>query len=182
MKHSPITRYKTLKNQVIELIQDGFSPERIALAITLACCFAIIPIPFTNTLLLFVLALILRLNHIMVQTINYILFPFQILLYLPFYRLGTLITGIHSSGNGINFISISSFSDIAALGGEFFLAALIAWAVVMIILGPLMYLTVVRLLQPSHQRFARFQHLYLAAGRKMRLALSGIFRNLREDD
>lgn len=181
MKH-PISRYKALKNQVVELIQDGLSPERIALAITLACCFALIPLPFTNTLLLFVLAVILRLNHVMVQTINYLLFPFQVLLYLPFYKLGTLITGIHSSGNGVNFIQISSLKDAAALGGEFFLAALIAWAVIMIVLGPLMYLAIIKLLQPSQQRFARFQHLYLAAGRKMRIALSGIFRNFREDD
>jgi len=181
MKH-PISRYKALKNQVVELIQDGLSPERIALAITLACCFALIPLPFTNTLLLFVLAVILRLNHVMVQTINYILFPFQVLLYLPFYKLGTLITGIHSSGNGVNFIQISSLKDAAALGGEFFLAALIAWAVIMIVLGPLMYLAIIKLLHPSQQRFARFQHLYLAAGRKMRIALSGILRNFREDD
>ena len=181
MKH-PISRYKALKNQVVELIQDGLSPERIALAITLACCFALIPLPFTNTLLLFVLAVILRLNHVMVQTINYLLFPFQVLLCLPFYKLGTLITGIHSSGNGVNFIQISSLKDFAALGGEFFLAALIAWAVIMIVLGPLMYLAIIKLLHPSQQRFARFQHLYLAAGRKMRIALSGILRNFREDD
>lgn len=181
MRH-PIIRFKALKNQVIELIQDGLSPERIALAITLACCFAIIPLPFTNTFLLLVLAVILRLNHILVQTINYILFPFQILLYLPFYKLGTLITGMNISGKGVNFISVSSFHDIASLGGEFFLTALIAWAVVMIVLGPLMYLAILKALQPSQHRFARIQHLYITAGRKMRLALSEIFKNFREND
>lgn len=178
----PINRYRTLKNQVIELLQDGLSPERIALSITLACCLAIIPIPFTNTLLLFLLAVMLRLNHILVQTINYLLFPFQIILYLPFYKLGSLIIGIDRSGNGGNFISISSFSDMVNLGGEFFFAALIAWALVMVILGPLIYLTIFKLFHPSQQRFARFQHLYLTAGRKMRLALSEIFKNFREDD
>jgi hypothetical protein len=118
----------------------------------------------------------------MVQTVNYLLFPFQVMLYLPFYKLGTLITGIHGSWNGTSFWSIHTAKDIAELGGAFFLAALIAWAIVMVILGPLMYLALVKLLRPAQHRFARFQHLYIAAGRKMRLALAGIFKTMREED
>lgn len=178
---NPVSRFRTLKKQIAALLQDGLAPERIALAVTLGFCLALIPLPFTNTLFLFLLAIWLRLNHVLIQTINYLLFPFQVLLYLPFYRLGAHITGIHVSGS-VNFLSAGSLKEIAGVGGEFFLTALIAWAIVMVILGPVLYLALIRLLNPAQQRSLRLQHLYITASRKMRLALSGIFRNFRDED
>ncbi|HEX4873222.1 MAG TPA: DUF2062 domain-containing protein [Nevskiaceae bacterium] len=80
----------TLKAQLVQ----GASPE--GLAGTLACggVLAIFPLLGTTTLLCALAAVWLRLNQPLIQLVNYLLYPLQLVLLLPFYQAGEWLLGL----------------------------------------------------------------------------------------
>lgn len=80
---------QTLKN----LLQQGTSPPKLALAMSLGAAIGTFPIIGTNTAILIFLCLIFRLNYVAPQITNYAVYPLQLLMLLPFYQLGSYVTG-----------------------------------------------------------------------------------------
>jgi len=81
------------KTTFISFFSQGISPQKISLAIAFGFCIGIIPLLGTTTLLCTGLALALRLNMPIIQAVNYITYPFQLLLFIPFLKAGTFISG-----------------------------------------------------------------------------------------
>ena len=75
------------------LLIGGISPSDLALAVTVGIILGCLPIFGLSTLLCVGLALGMRLNWIAIQAANWFAMPLQVLLFLPFLRLGRWIFG-----------------------------------------------------------------------------------------
>ncbi len=65
------------------------SPQKLALAFAVGVSVGIIPLIGTTTLLCTVIALRLRLNMPAIQTVNYFVYPLQLILFIPYLKIGT---------------------------------------------------------------------------------------------
>jgi uncharacterized protein (DUF2062 family) len=77
-----------LKEKFIGFLKQGLSPEKLALCVALGSVIGVFPAIGTTTLLCAFAAWLLRLNQPAIQTVNYVVYPLQFALLIPFYRLG----------------------------------------------------------------------------------------------
>lgn len=75
-------------NLVVAQLRQGITPDKIALTIALGALLAIFPILGSTTLLCAGFAAGLRLNQPVIQLVNYLMYPLQLVLLVPFYRAG----------------------------------------------------------------------------------------------
>jgi uncharacterized protein (DUF2062 family) len=73
---------------IVELLKQGVTPEKMALSLALGAAFGVFPALGWTTSLCAIAALALRLNLPAIQIVNYFMYPVQIALLLPFFRLG----------------------------------------------------------------------------------------------
>ncbi len=71
-----------------QLLSQGVSPGQLAWSTTLGAYLGVIPMLGVTTVLCTVIALPLRLNLVAIQAINWLVYPLQILLIIPFFRGG----------------------------------------------------------------------------------------------
>jgi len=81
------TNYRWLK-PFIQLLRQGISPEEIALTIALGIVLGVTPVLGSTTLLCTLAAIVLRLNLPAIQLVNGVVYPLQLILLIPFYRMG----------------------------------------------------------------------------------------------
>jgi uncharacterized protein (DUF2062 family) len=86
MKESFI--YRRLIRPILDLLRQGVTPEKLALSLALGLVLSVFPAVGWTTTLCALAALIFRLNLPAIQMINYFMYPAQIALLLPFFRLG----------------------------------------------------------------------------------------------
>jgi uncharacterized protein (DUF2062 family) len=99
--------YKTkIIDPIIGYLRQGADPNKLSLTIVLGFAFGIIPFLGVNTAICILLSIILRLNMVVIQLINYTAFPLQILLIVPFFKAGEAIFG--TSENKIMLSTLSS--------------------------------------------------------------------------
>lgn len=80
--------YKRSGRPILELLRQGATPEKLALSIALGVALGVFPVLGTTTALCALAALALRLNLPAIQLVNYFVYPAQIALLVPFFRLG----------------------------------------------------------------------------------------------
>jgi uncharacterized protein (DUF2062 family) len=78
---------------LLQLLRQGVTPEKLALSVALGTIVSVIPVLGVSTAICALLALWLRLNMPAIQLVNYLLTPAQLLLIIPFLRLGEQIAG-----------------------------------------------------------------------------------------
>jgi uncharacterized protein (DUF2062 family) len=76
------------KGRLSALLGQGMSPHALALCVALGVVLGICPILGCPTILCGVAAVVLRLNLPAVQLVNYLVYPLQLALLMPFVRLG----------------------------------------------------------------------------------------------
>lgn len=76
---------------VLDLLRQGVTPQKIALSIALGIVVGVFPAVGWTTLLCFVIAFVLRLNPVAIQLVNYLMYPVQIVLLIPFVRMGEFL-------------------------------------------------------------------------------------------
>jgi len=79
---------RRLVQPVVSLLKQGVTPEKIALSMALGAAFGVFPALGWTTALCTIIALVLRLNLPAIQTMNYFIYPVQLALLIPFFRLG----------------------------------------------------------------------------------------------
>ncbi len=72
-------------------LSEGLTPQQLALTVAIGATVGILPLVWGTTVLCAALAHRLRLNQAVIQTVNYLCYPLQIVLFLPFYRLGATL-------------------------------------------------------------------------------------------
>lgn len=83
--------YKKVVEPVIALIKQGISPEKISLGMACGIVLGVFPVLGSNTILCGLAAIIFRLNLPAIQLENYIVYPLQLVLLIPFFHLGDLL-------------------------------------------------------------------------------------------
>ena len=79
---------ESLKRNAAVLLQQGISPSRLALTLALGFAIGCIPLVGMPTVVCAALALALKLNLPAIQAANYAVMPLQLILIVPFMRLG----------------------------------------------------------------------------------------------
>jgi uncharacterized protein (DUF2062 family) len=73
---------------LLDLLKQGVTPEKMALTIALGVTIGVFPALGLTTILCTIVALTFRLNLAAMQLVNYFMYPLQVILLLPFFRLG----------------------------------------------------------------------------------------------
>ena len=77
-----------LTRLITGLLSQGITPHKVALTLALGVVIGLNPVIGTSTTLCMVLALRFRLNVPLIQLINFLVYPLQILLLIPFVQVG----------------------------------------------------------------------------------------------
>lgn len=139
---------------ILEQLTQGLSAETIALTIAVGVCIAIIPIIGVTTALSFLAAWALRLNQPIIQAINWTSYPLQLLLIVPFIRLGEKIFRAPRMRFSLEQLVAMARADplatVRTLGATFGHAA-VAW----LLCSPVIVGTIYLVLRPAMQALAR---------------------------
>jgi uncharacterized protein (DUF2062 family) len=76
---------------VVALIKQGISPEKISLGMACGIVLGVFPVLGSTTILCGLAAIIFRLNLPAIQLVNYMVYPLQLILLIPFFHLGDLL-------------------------------------------------------------------------------------------
>lgn len=117
---------------VLNLLKMGLTPEKLALTIVLGAVIGILPVLGSTTILCGAVAVALGLNLPVIQAVNYLVYPLQIVMIIPFIRAGEWIFGsprlAMTAGEIVSFVASDPMGAIAALW-TVTLQALVAWLV-----------------------------------------------------
>jgi uncharacterized protein (DUF2062 family) len=80
--------HSKLIRPIVALLSQGVTPEKIALSIALGIVLGVFPALGSTTALCALAAVFCRLNLPAIQIVNYFIYPLQIALLIPFFRLG----------------------------------------------------------------------------------------------
>jgi uncharacterized protein (DUF2062 family) len=80
--------HRRLVRPLLHLLRQGATPEKLALSVALGIILGVFPMLGATTTLCAVAAFALRLNLPAIQMVNYFVFPLQLALLVPFFRLG----------------------------------------------------------------------------------------------
>lgn len=84
---------RKVRDPLMAELRQGASPEAVSAAVVVSLAIAINPIIGTTTIGCLVAGRVFRLNHVVMQVINHVSYPLQLLLIVPFVRLGETVTG-----------------------------------------------------------------------------------------
>lgn len=80
-------------DRIMALLKQGISPEKIALGMAIGAVIGICPLIGATTAMCTGVALALRLNLPAIQMVNYLVYPLQIALLIPFFQFGAWLCG-----------------------------------------------------------------------------------------
>src|SRR5580658_3847085 len=81
-------RVRIAQEKVLEYLQCGLAPRQLAFTLALGFAIGCIPLLGVTTAICALLALVLRLNMPAIQAANWVAMPLQVVLLIPFLRLG----------------------------------------------------------------------------------------------
>jgi uncharacterized protein (DUF2062 family) len=73
---------------ILEFLRQGLTPEKLSITIALGITLGVTPVLGSTVLLCTLAAIVFRLNLAAIQLVNWLVYPFQLALVIPFYRLG----------------------------------------------------------------------------------------------
>src|ERR1700691_4711837 len=122
---------QSVRQNIARWLRQGMSPRRLALTLALGFAVGCIPVVGIPTLVCGALALSLRLNLPAIQAANYVVMPLQLLLIVPFVRLGGwLVASRHTNSLQAGALLHASprlmITQIGWLAGQ----ALLAWVLI----------------------------------------------------
>jgi uncharacterized protein (DUF2062 family) len=144
-----------LKTKIVDLLRQGTSPNEISLTIVLGMALGTIPILGTTTLFCAVAASALRLNLPLMLLVNYIIYPVQLLIYIPLMLLGAGLLDNSLKSLTIATVYTMLRSDMLGTIQRLFwanLGAVLIWGVISLPLGFVFYAMAQRLMRNFHKR------------------------------
>ena len=137
----------SIKNKVLipfRLVPaEGLTPEKIAFSITIGVISGIFPVFGATTILSLLLTLLFRQNLFVVQSVQWIMALFQVLLIVPFMQFGAFLLNQQSLHISIEHIKLafqpSMVAGLKALG-VLHLYGILSWSIVVLPLGIVSYL------------------------------------------
>ncbi len=148
---------RRIVDPVLGLLRQGLAPGQLALSLAFGFGVGIFPVLGVSTPLLTVIALGMRLNLPAIQFVNYLVSPLQLLLIIPFVRVGERLLGAAPQpltvGAGLEILAKGVVQAVVILWDAILHAAL-GW----IAIGPVLIFLLYRALLPLlHRAAARMQ-------------------------
>jgi uncharacterized protein (DUF2062 family) len=144
---------RRVRDPLLAQLRQGATPEAVSAAVVVAFALAIVPVIGVTTLLCLLAGGLFRLNHIVMQVVNHVSYPLQLILLVPFVRLGETLTGadpIALSPTALIEEFSRSFGGFVAKFGMAYVHGLIGWVLTVPLLCWLLHL----LLRRVFRRFA----------------------------
>lgn len=82
-----------VRDPLVRELRQGTSPEGLSSSVATGAAIGILPFLGLTTLACVAAGRLLRLNHVALQVANYLAWPLQVALLVPFVRLGERLTG-----------------------------------------------------------------------------------------
>jgi len=132
---------------ITELLSQGITPHKVALSVSLGVVLGVTPLLGSTTILCAVAALVFGINLPLIQVVNYLVYPLQLLLLIPFIQLGQWL--FHQPPLPLTLTQLMAllrlrFWRSLAMLWEYTLHGLIAW----LILGGMAALIIYIILRP----------------------------------
>jgi uncharacterized protein (DUF2062 family) len=147
---------RKLLDPLARQLTQGVSPSKLALALALGAALGTLPLLGATTVLCAAAGVALRLNQPAIQVANYVAYPLQLALYVPFFRMGAWVFGVapltFTVADAKALLARDPWGTIATYAGAN-LRALAAWALV----APLAALVLYVALRPVLARVRRRQ-------------------------
>jgi uncharacterized protein (DUF2062 family) len=137
-----------LKKKFIAFLAQGLSPEKLALCVALGCVIGVFPALGWTTLLCALAAWTLRLNQPAIQSVNYVVYPLQFILLIPFYRMGERLFNapkLAITGQGVKDLITSGLWNAIHVLWTTTMHAIVAWALAAPLAAGSIYLILVPL-------------------------------------
>jgi len=131
-----------LKIRLQTILSSGLTPKKLAITICMGAALGLLPVVWGTTLICLMLAHIFKLNHAALQSINYLLYPLQLALLIPFFKLGAWLfpwgpqVDLNTFSSLIHHPAMSSFNIL----GWITLKSVAAWFVTALPLALLAYI------------------------------------------
>lgn len=139
---------------IVGLLRQGITPEKIALSLAWGITLGSLPVLGVTTVLCVAVALLFRLNLVVIQLANWIAYPLQIILFVPFILAGTYLFGaVPLAPDPSSLITLfrSDFTQSLRLLGDATLRASFAWALT----APFMITAIYGSTKPILKRFLK---------------------------
>ncbi len=136
---------------IIDLLKQDITPEKIVLSIAFGVTLGVIPVLGATTILCTIAAILFGLNLPAIQLVNYLVYPLQIILLIPFYRAGDFVFNAES-------LSLSASQVVGMIKEDVWAAIKFLWdttlhaVVVWCILAPVLVAILYYLLLPLVKR------------------------------
>ncbi|MDF2454041.1 MAG: hypothetical protein K0R51_34 [Cytophagaceae bacterium] len=127
---------------MLDFLQQGISPEKMGLALAIGITIGIMPLLGATTLLCTLLAFRFKLNMAFLQLVNYIVYPIQLLLYIPFLKIGAGFFSSEKFDYSLEDITNMLAQDLMGTIGKFFMVnlyGLLLWFMLAPVLFALSY-------------------------------------------
>ena len=124
---------RRVRDPLVAELRQGATPEGLASSVAVGAAVGVLPFLGTTTVLCALAGRIFRLNHVALQVTNYLLYPAQIALVVPFVRLGETLLGAEAMPIDPATVIAEFTASPAAFLAKFGLAgahAFLAWALV----------------------------------------------------
>ena len=85
------TFYQKVVLPLIEFLKQGMTAKKLASTVALGALIGLFPVIGSTTIICTLIAVVFRLNMAVIQLVNYIVYPLQLILIIPFIRIGIYV-------------------------------------------------------------------------------------------
>jgi uncharacterized protein (DUF2062 family) len=153
--------YRRIALPILALLRRGATPQKLAWSLALGALIGINPLLGSTTILCLALAFIFRLNVVASQITNHLGYPLQIVLVIPFIRLGSRVFHTAPMPLSPRQLLHDAHTSPLSLIRQLWLwesHALILWAVLAAVLTPILALTLTPILKRLLDRVQHHQY------------------------
>eukprot|EP01116_Phalansterium_solitarium_P017163 TRINITY_DN4159_c0_g1_i2.p1 TRINITY_DN4159_c0_g1~~TRINITY_DN4159_c0_g1_i2.p1 ORF type:complete len:198 (+),score=50.48 TRINITY_DN4159_c0_g1_i2:24-596(+) len=138
-------------NPLIDVVKQGLTPESLAWSLSIGMTAGIFPIPGVTAILAGILTFLLKLNFVAAQVSNLVSTPIELMLIIPFVRIGDWVLGpsVDSYDGLLDRARNNLFEFLSVFWGAV-LHAVAAWAVT----APFVAFALYRAFLPFTRKFA----------------------------
>ncbi|MBS1820618.1 MAG: DUF2062 domain-containing protein [Acidobacteria bacterium] len=153
--------YRRIALPILALLRMGATPQRLAWSIAVGVVIGINPLLGSTTVLCLAVAAIFRLNIAASQVGNHIVYPLELLLFVPFLQLGSMV--FHTAGLPLAPSAILEAArrhpiDLVREIWRWEWHALVVWAAIAVVVAPVIAVALTPLLRRLLTRVERRQY------------------------
>lgn len=124
---------KKIYDPLLGQLKQGVTPSKLAQSVAFGVVLGCLPILGITTSLCLLAAAVFKLNHVAIQSVNYLVYPIQIALIIPFLKMGEWLFNITPANFDISLMVYEFRNEFLLSLQKYGMSALrgaVAWAIV----------------------------------------------------